>query len=103
MPLLSAGKAGIASCRACDGARPLRREHKVMVVFNSDRARGSVAAAEEEDDLIDRLIAEHLGSRTELHKRLREPSVGADAALWRLRSTGRGSVASKRVRVKRAL
>jgi hypothetical protein len=74
-----------------------------MEVFNSDRARGFVAAAEEEDDLIDRLIADHPRFRTELQKRLREPSVSADTALRRLRSTGRGSVGSKRVRVKRAL
>jgi len=77
-------------------------QEPIVVTVNGKPAFQLVPLGEE-DDLIDRLIADHPAFRTELHKRLREPSVSADAALRRLESTGRGSVGSKRVRVKRTL
>ena len=71
-------------------------QEPIVVTVNGKPAFQLVPLGEE-DDLIDRLIADHPGFRFELHKRLREPSVSADAALRRLSSTGRGSVASKLV------
>jgi prevent-host-death family protein len=77
-------------------------QEPIVVTVNGKPAFQLVPLGEE-DDLIDRLIADHPGFRTDLQKRLREPSVSADAALRRLKGTGRGSVARKRVRGKRAL
>jgi len=72
-----------------------------IVVTVNGRPAFQLVPLGEEDDLIDRLIADHPGFRFELHKRLREPSVSADEALRRLKSTRRASVARKRVAARR--
>jgi prevent-host-death family protein len=77
-------------------------DEPIVVTVNGKPAFQLVPLSEQ-DDLIDRLIADHPGFRTELQKRLREPSVSADRALRRLRSMGPGPAARKRVPVKRAL
>jgi prevent-host-death family protein len=75
-------------------------QEPIVVTVNGKPAFQLVPLGEE-DDLIDRLIADHPGFRIELHKRLREPNVSADAALRRLRGSGRASVARKRVAARR--
>ena len=75
-------------------------QEPIVVTVNGKPAFQLVPLGEE-DDLIDRLIADHPGFRTELHKRLREPNVSADAPLRRLRSTGRASAARKRIAARR--
>ena len=71
-------------------------EEPVVVTVNGKPAFQLVPLGEE-DDLIDRLIAEHPRFRLQLQNRLREPNLSARQALRQLRGTAGRWVARKRV------
>ena len=69
-----------------------------VVVTVSGKPAFLLVSLAEEDDLIDRLIADHPGFRAQLQKRIGESSMSTEEALRRLETAGRKPAAGKRIR-----